>query len=258
LDHLLSKVLTQLVMPLGVGGLLILAGALAMSFRSAKLGAVFSLVGLVWVWIWATPVFSDWVRRSLEGRYAPQDISAIPDADAIVVLGGGVEGAAPPRLFPNLHDAADRVWHGARLFHAGKAPLVVISGGGLPWTEEQGPEANAMSIFLGDLGVRRESMLLEGRSATTYENARETKKLLAERGIETVLLVTSAMHMRRAEATFKEAGISVIPASTDFEVETRPVRTWLDYLPDAEALEGSSKALKEYLGLWVYQWQGRA
>jgi uncharacterized SAM-binding protein YcdF (DUF218 family) len=241
-----------------MGGLLILVGLLAWGLRAKRLAAGLALTGLFWVWLWATPVFSDWVRGSLESRYAPVELAAIPNADAIVVLGGGVEGAAPPRLFPNLHDAADRVWHGARLYHAGKAPLVVISGGGLPWTEDQGPEAKAMAVFLRDLGVPDEGMLLEGRSATTFENARETKKLLAERGIETVLLVTSAMHMRRAEATFKHAGISVIPAPTDFEVETRPVRNWLDYLPDAEALEGSSKALKEYLGLWVYQWQGRA
>ncbi len=136
--------------------------------------------------------------------------------------------------------------------------MVVISGGGLPWTEELGPEADSMAWFLNDLGVPRERMLLEKRSATTFENARETKKLLAEKGIERVLLVTSALHMQRAEATFIAAGIAVVPAPTDFEVETEAGTTVLDYLPDAGALEGSSRAMKEYLGLWVYRWKGWA
>ncbi len=97
MEHLASKVLTQLVLPLGMGGLLILAGLLARALRAKRLAAGLSLAGLFWVWLWATPVFSDWVRGSLEGRYAPVDLAAIPNADAIVVLGGGVEGATPPR-----------------------------------------------------------------------------------------------------------------------------------------------------------------
>ena len=121
-----------------------------------------------------------------------------------------------------------------------------------------GPEADAMLQFLVDLGVPADRVLLEGRSRTTYENARETEQLLAAKGIERVLLVTSALHMRRAEATFRAAGVDVVPAPTDFEVVTERSSTMLDYLPDASALEGSSRAFKEYLGLLVYRWRGWA
>jgi uncharacterized SAM-binding protein YcdF (DUF218 family) len=258
LSHLVVKVLSQLVMPLGVGGLLILAGALAVAIRRATVGAGLTLAGLFWIYLWATPVFSDWVCLSLEGLFPPAAIESVPQADAIVVLGGGIEGAAPPRIFPDLSAAGDRVWHAARLYHSGKAPLVVVSGGGLPWTEDRGPEAEAMARFLTDLGVPRDKMLLEGRSATTYENARRTKLVLDAIGVGRVLLVTSARHMPRAEATFRAAGITVVPAPTDFEADTPSVRNLLDYLPDAGALNDSSKALKEYLGLWVYRRRGWA
>jgi len=52
------------------------------------------------------------VRLSLERRYEPTAIDALPNADAILVLGGGVEGTAAPRLFPDLNAAADRAWMG--------------------------------------------------------------------------------------------------------------------------------------------------
>ena len=83
-----------------------------------------------------------------------------------------------------------------------------------------------------------------------------TKQLLDTRGLDTVLLVTSALHMHRALATFRVAGIKALPAPTDFEVIEREAWTVLDWLPDAAALEGSTRAIREYLGLVVYQLRG--
>jgi uncharacterized SAM-binding protein YcdF (DUF218 family) len=258
MGYLYTKVLTHLVMPLGSGGAVILLGVMASALRRRRLGAGLSLIGLLWIWLWSTPVFSDWVRRSLEGRFPPVAIEALPNADAILVLGGAVEGAVAPRLYPDLDASADRVWHAARLFLARKAPVVILSGGRLPWDENQGPEADAMLQFLIDLGVPREKVRLETRSGNTYENARETQSLLKAEGWKKVLLVTSALHMRRAQATFESAEVDVVPVATDYEVEAQPRWTLLDFLPDAGALEGSSRALKEYLGLWVYRLRGWA
>jgi uncharacterized SAM-binding protein YcdF (DUF218 family) len=57
-----------------------------------------------WLWLWSTPAFSDWIRAGLEQRYPPSTLDGLPEADAIVVLGGGTEPAAPPeRLDPNLY-----------------------------------------------------------------------------------------------------------------------------------------------------------
>ncbi|WP_133511786.1 YdcF family protein [Candidatus Thiosymbion oneisti] len=258
MDYLFHKLLTQMAMPLGSGGMLILVGILASVLRRRGLGAGLSLCGLLWVWLWATPVFSDWVRLSLERQYGPIAIDALPSADAILVLGGGVEGAAAPRLFPDLRTSADRIWHAARLFHKGKAPIVILVGGRLPWHTNRGREADAMLRFLIDLGVPGGKVLLERHSRNTYENARETQRLLADRGMDQVLLVTSAYHMRRAQAMFRAAGIQTIPAATDYEVLEGRELTLLDFLPDARALKIGSFALREYLGFWFYQWRGWA
>jgi uncharacterized SAM-binding protein YcdF (DUF218 family) len=258
MPDLAQKILTQLAMPLGTGLLLVLLGLAGLALRRTGFGAGLVLAGLAWVWLWATPAFSARVRYALEGQYPPVDVASLPSAGAVVVVGGAMGGAVAPRLHPDLGAAADRVWHAARLYHAGKAPLIILSGGRLPWDPAPGPEAEAMVLFLRDLGVPGDRLVLEGRSATTRANALETARLLAGRGIGRVLLVSSALHMRRAKASFRAAGIDVIPAATDHEILTTVSPTVLDYLPRAGALAASSRAFKEYLGFWVYRWRGWA
>ena len=106
-----------------------------------------------------------------------------------------------------------------------------------------------MALFMGGLGVDRDVLLLESASRNTTQNAVFTAALLAERGINRILLVTSALHMPRAVARFEEAGMIVIPAPTDHEVLLRP--GWQRWLPDTGALDGSASAMKEWVGFWV-------
>jgi uncharacterized SAM-binding protein YcdF (DUF218 family) len=115
-----------------------------------------------------------------------------------------------------------------------------------------------MAAFLVDLGVPRGAMLLESQSLTTHENALRTREVMQANGIHRVLLVTSALHMRRAMAAFAAVGIDATPAPTDFEVVPPRQMTVLDWLPDAGALEGSTRAIKEYIGYWVYRLRGWA
>jgi uncharacterized SAM-binding protein YcdF (DUF218 family) len=153
----------------------------------------------------------------------------------------------------------DRLFQAARLYLAGKAPRVVVSAGRLTWSREQ-PESTGMADVLEFFGVPRTAILEEPRSRNTYENAVETRRLLAPEGIDRVLLVTSAIHMPRAVALFRCAGFEVVPAPADFLVaEGDPYGfgdgslegILLALLPDAQSLEFTTRALKEYLGLLV-------
>jgi uncharacterized SAM-binding protein YcdF (DUF218 family) len=104
-----------------------------------------------------------------------------------------------------------------------------------------------MRSALIDFGVPGSAIVLENASRTTRENMRNSRLLLDSLGIKTVLLVTSALHMRRALAEAGNAGIDAFPAPADFEVgEESP--TLMAFLPDAGALESSSRAIKERLG----------
>lgn len=243
-----SKLAIVLISPLGAslfGGVLALVAALMGRRRFAIWLAA---LALVWLWFWSLPAASNWVLGYLEDQHPPMAVHEVPQADAIVVLGGGVSPAGHGDLYPNLESGADRVWHAARLFHASKAPLILLTGGSNP-EHSATSEAEAMAQFIQDLGVSPEAILLERRSRNTTENVKHSAEILAERGINRILLVTSAYHMPRAKTLFEAQGLEILPVATDHEVLSRPL--WRDLLPDASALDGSSRAIKEIIGRLV-------
>jgi uncharacterized SAM-binding protein YcdF (DUF218 family) len=246
--YILSKFVIALISPLGAALFLSGCALLLGLFRFRRLAWTVGLFVWIWLGVWSLPVASDRLRATLEGQFPPVTVSALPVVDAIVVLGGGVTPPSMGSDMPNLEGGADRVWFGARLFHAGKAPLVVLSGGSDP-EYSAFSEAESMALFMVTLGVERDVLLLESASRNTSQNAVFTAALLAERGINRILLVTSALHMPRAAARFEEAGMIVIPAPTDHEVLLRP--GWQRWLPDTGALDGSARAMKEWVGFWV-------
>jgi len=254
-DLYLSKLIPLFIYPLGFALVLsiLAAGILGIS---AGLARLLLLVAVTVLWGASTPIFSDYLCLTLEGRYPPVAVEETPTADAIVVLGGGVTGPAPPRISLDLSDGADRVLHGARLYRAGKAPVVLVTGGAIPWLGSDLPEAATMQSLLEEWGVPRTSIISEADSRNTYENAVLSKQLLMERGLQRVLLVTSALHMPRALATFRSAGIDAVPATTDYTVTYRDWRTVIDFLPDAKALSRTTDAIREYVGYAYYRWKG--
>lgn len=246
---LLIKILSQIAYPLLASLLLAIAAGLFLWRGRRRTGAWLLAIAIAWLWLWSTPVFGDWLRATLEQRYPAVSVDSLPAADAIVLLGGAVQPAAPPeRPYPDLGAAADRVWHTARLYHAGKAPFILVSGGTLPWSGADLPEAEAIADILRQLGVPNSALILETRSRTTRENRDDSLPILRAHGAHRILLVTSALHMPRAMALFARSGLELIPATTDFEI-SHPINTHLlRWFPDAQALADSTRAFKEYLG----------
>lgn len=255
---LATKIAAALVLPLNLA---LLLGLVALVFARRRQGGLAALCGLLALGILVSasaPVVSDALVASLERDHPPADPAAAPAAGAVVVLGGSLATGIPPRRGPELVDASDRVLHASRLFRAGKAPLVVASGGRLPWSEAARSEAEEMADLLVEWGVPREAILLEPKARTTSENAVETAKLLRARGVKRVLLVTSSIHMRRALASFKAEGLEAVPSPCDALVAGPPATGPFAFLPNPEALARTHRALKELLGLAYYRVTGRA
>ena len=78
-----------------------------------------------------------------------------------------------------------------------------------------------------------------------------------QNGIHARLLVTSATHMPRAIASFRKSGLDVAPWPADVRGGYPPTSVF-DFLPDANALEMTTAAIKEWLGLAVYRLRGWA
>jgi len=246
--YIISKFAIALISPLGsalFGGLLALILGLAGRHRLAMLLGVLSLA---WLWAWSLPVTSNTIRGYLENQHPTVDASALPSAGAIVVLGGGTAPIQYGATYPNLGPGSDREWHGARLYQAGRAPLIILSGGHDPQFSATS-SAESMRRFIRALGVPASDILMEEKSRNTTQNADFTADILARRGINRILLVTSALHMPRSLALFEAQGLEVIPAATDHEVT--PLPGWRKWLPDTGALDGSSRAIKEIVGRLV-------
>lgn len=252
----LSKVLPLLLYPLNLAIWLGLFGLGVWLCGRRRLAALALGLALTILIVAGSPKVAGLLYRSLEQQYLPTAVENSPRADAIVLLGGAIGGVLPPRVTLDLTGAADRVLHAARLYRAGKAPLIVTSGGDVFPQAQGSPESDLIAELLVEWGVKPTDIIIENQSRNTYENARQSKQILQNRKAQRVLLVTSALHMPRALAVFKSVGVDVLPSPTDYHAVDYDQPTLLDWIPNVGALEGTTIAIKEYLGHQVYRWRG--
>ena len=257
----LSKLLPLFIYPLGFTSLMLVI-ALFSFWKRPRLAAIAIFIALLAILLPSNPWVANGLVRSLESQYVP---TTIPIADAIVVLGGAVKPQVAPRPWIDVTEAGDRPIYGAQLYLQGKAPLVILSGGRIDWQGGNGSsEAADMAKLVEALGVPTNIILQDPTSLTTRENAVNVKKIMQDRGIQKILLVTSAIHMPRSMAIFKKLGVEAIATPTDFlvsnqelkELQGTPQAAILNLFPDSGNMDRFTRALKEYLGLIIYRLRG--
>lgn len=246
----LAKTLASVLLPVGLV-ILLLAGALWSLHRGALRGTrMILIVAIALLWVGGTPATAEWLVAVLEARHPPVAEADVPASQAIVVLGGGVARVDPTGgAVPGPE--AGRAWGTLRLFEAGRAPLIVVSGGG------EIPEASLIGELLGEWSVPTQALVLEPASRSTRENALATRDILNVRGIDRILLVTTALHMPRAAAAFRVAGLVVTPFPVGFRSmdnqASSPIARWG---PTAEALADTTAALLELAAGLYYRLRG--
>ena len=173
MGFLLSKLLPLLVYPLGLGLLLQLAGL--GSGRKAKLSRALGASGVAVIWLFAMPITSRQLIWGLEERAAALTPRAIPNADAVIVLGGGLWPAIPPRRSVEVKEGGDRLLTGVRLMRQKKAGTLVTSGAQISFTAADPAPAEAFSakVLAEELGVPSQRILPNPSSKTTAEEARD-------------------------------------------------------------------------------------
>jgi uncharacterized SAM-binding protein YcdF (DUF218 family) len=261
----LSKLLPLLlVYPLGVASFLLLL-ALVMIWRKSRWSAVPIGLSLAVIWLCSNVWVVDGMLQSLEWRHIPA--GELPKAEAIVLLGGATRSVAYPRVNPDLNEHGDRVTYTAQLYKKGKAPIIIISGGRSEWMGSGLPESKNISEMLQkDYDIPSAAIIEDPTSLNTYENAVNVQKIMKERNLKKVLLVTSAFHMPRSVRIFRKLNMDVIPAPSDYLVSRNeldePFRTpeafILGMIPNTEKLDKFTVALKEYVGTWTYILKGWA
>lgn len=259
---MLSKLLPLFIYPLGLASLLLLLALIFHQYRNSA--RFFTLSALLILWLSSTTGFSNMLARSLEWRYKPPE--ELPSAEVAVILGGGTEAALYPRSTVEINGAGDRVLYAAELYRQGSVRYLLLTGGEITWqTGGSSSPAEDMAVILVAIGVPQEALLLETESLNTFENAVFSSQMLADMGIERILLVTSALHMPRAVAIFEAQGLEVVPLPVDYSVTDQLIvdeggsvliNKVMDIIPSVGNLSLTTNALKEYIGMLVYQLRG--
>ena len=130
-------------------------------------------------------------------RAGHRDESSQP-ADAVIVLGAGVNGTTPSVALQTRIDAAERY------LKAHPDIPAVLSGGQGPG--EDISEARAMYNALTARGIDPERLILEEQSANTRQNLQNSLTLLPDDYHKTVAIVTNDFHMGRVRLLLNAAG----------------------------------------------------
>jgi uncharacterized SAM-binding protein YcdF (DUF218 family) len=216
-----------------------------------------ALVGLAIavLWLFSMPVVADAVMRSLEDRYAYRSNAGDPEADAVYALGGGVLG---PRDGQDDQvewgPCADRLNRALSLYSSNRARLLVLSAGGLSDSGELRQGVRFRDIAL-QRGVPPESIIVTRETPNTAAEADAIAELATRLRWKRILLVTSAYHMPRAMLLFRDCPAEIIPVPVNYMSRPRGApsgRSLDEYLPHAESLFESERALREYLGMLFY------
>ncbi len=252
---LIDKILSLCIYPSGFTLLLGFIGAVVLILGNKKLTLIIWGFGIVYITICSLPIVSHILVDSLENKSTYLKLKVVPQADVIIVFGGVIRREFPGYPFPDLDSAADRIWHAARLYHAKKAPKVILSGGRNDWERNSPSQAKTMAIFLKDLGVPENDIILEEKSRNTFENAIYSKKIMISNKMKNALLVTSALHMPRSKSIMEKIKVNFITISTDFMIVNNKTEIW-DLLPNASSLNKTTFAMHEWIGIVVYKWRG--
>ena len=272
---LLSKLLPLLLLPLGLALLLLLWAA--MRRRRAPLLAALGIL-----WLFGTPLTAEALWRWLERPYQRQSASALlrerpcmppptaatagspartpsnSPACAGVVLGTGRHAAPGPSRTSEWTDA-DRFFGGLEAYQqlrsSGLRPRLIFTGGWWPTQPLMPPEGETLRQQALSLGLPADSLSTTSRVRNTAEEAQVVARSLPAGS--SIVLVTSAFHMPRAARLFERQGLTVIPYPVDFQASGawagNPLADPLNFLPSANGLSRSSRALNEAIGRTIYR-----
>ena len=240
--YIVSKLFTYLVLPPGIFIIFLLLA----SFYTKKFKFIFFL-GAFGFYALSNSFVADFLLTPLETSYNIS-LDKTKKADGVIVLGGGsVSGSTN---LPLANDAYKRAIWGLMVAKQTNLPLYFSGAGLYKKYSEADAFKDSINELKNNLDIEGLSLHVENKSLDTYQNAKFSKQLFADKGINkpTIFLVTSAYHMNRSIKLYKHFGFNVIPTATDFKISNKPKNMW-SYFPSMGAFKQSYIALHEYAGI---------
>jgi uncharacterized SAM-binding protein YcdF (DUF218 family) len=247
--------LAPLAHPLGLLWLALICGTIfAARKRRLRLSVILGMVTLLLTLAGSRlPIY---LVTGLESPFILQDPQSLPECDAVVMLGGCLEVSKNDLAGFNLNDAADRITTAIEMVRLKKAGVLVLGGSG-PVDAADGPsQAEVLKRWLDLWQLPGVPVRALDTCFSTHDEAMKVQALAAEQGWKRILLVTSAAHLRRAEAVFRKAGLDVVPVGCDFTRLGTPYRAGFNPIPRLNGFKYLDVYLHEQIGWQVYRWRG--
>jgi uncharacterized SAM-binding protein YcdF (DUF218 family) len=194
--------------------------------------------------IWEAPLTD---IRTMEKKY-----------DVGIVLGGYLDSGVKPKDRLHFTSSGTRLTTTIELYKKGIVKKILLTGGNFSFQDSIVTEADKAAQFLQILGIPDSNIIIESNSLDTRENAVFSKKMIQQQGAEaSVLLITSAWHMRRAEACFQKVGFKTLDTFSTDPFSGRIITSWNYYLfPNTTILEAWRILIKEWVGFAIYKLVG--
>jgi uncharacterized SAM-binding protein YcdF (DUF218 family) len=161
----------------------------------------------------------------------------------------------PPAEQPDTveHHDLDRVIAGASLIIAGKAPLLLFTGGAAGASKGKPSVGAELAQVALRLGVPAAAIEVTDPVISTRQEAKAVSEHLARGDVGTerpvrIILVTSAIHEPRAVAAFERVGLQVDPFPVDFATDSIQSFRPESILPSGAALARTEQVWREALG----------
>lgn len=176
---------------------------------------------------------------------------------AIILLGGMVGFDKENRGYFGF--TADRFLQTAKLYHSGYAPTIIVAGGSNNILRKQPAEADFVANELIATGIKKEAIFIENKSVNTFENAKNSKRLIDSLHLlPPYLLVSSAVHLPRATQLFEKLNLKVVPHAAAYDAIPQKWYFTDAIIPSISLLDKWGSLLKEISGLYIYKLSGKA
>ncbi len=250
-----SKLVWVFGQPLSLVSFLMFASVSASLIRWRTVGLLAGGAGCIILFLTLYTTTGNVLLQRLEGRFTkPQDPAELT---CMIVLGGGFENEVnTSRHGIEMNAGGDRFIETLRLAQKYPQSRILVSGGDGSMSGVYEGDAVMAERFFPLFGVAKERLVQETTSRTTFENAVNTKDLLASQGLSNCLLITSGYHMPRSVGIFRKLGIDVTPWPTDYRTDGHE-RLGLDFTQPSRNAQNMATAIREWFGLVGYYFAGR-
>jgi uncharacterized SAM-binding protein YcdF (DUF218 family) len=253
---LISKLVWILGQPLSLAFFFAALAFLAALLRWRGLGVATSALSVA---ILFTALFTStgaYLVQGLEDRF-PKHAGDPVDLKCMIVLGGAFDTVVTTsRGGYDLDAAGDRFVEALRLAQKYPQARILVSGGDGSITGNYEGDAVISERMFKAFGLDSSRLVEDKDSRTTFENAINTKALLASNGMSNCLLITSGFHMPRSMGIFRKLDIDVVPWPVDYRSSGKEYLR-LDASQPSLNVALLSTAVREWIGLFGYYFAGR-